>query len=430
MQMDTVHRSSETAGRIESRSEPAHSAKAGLKTEAAPAHNNTLHLQQWSDTPKIYVLHENDDWMPPLRAAAATLGLQGRFEEWHLHEGSVDLTTEPPHGVFFNRMSPSSNTRGHRFAPEFIGVVLSWLEAHGRTIVNGSAVHQLELSKAAQYASLGAAGIPVPRTVPVVGTAALRAVAAGWPKGTPLMLKPNRGGKGAGVQLFSSPVALLAHLDTPGGVSLVPEADGRHASISVDGVFLVQEYIPNTASFITRVELVDSKPYYTVRVSTADGFELCPADACGLPAAAAAAAGSQPVQFADLACPATAPKLPTAEPKFIIAPELPGLDTPEGVLLGQLSRWCQKQKYLVAGIEFATHDDGRLFVYDINQNTNHNQAAEAASGHNGTLQALLLLRRALLEGYPDPPLPAVSGGVDCSFIPQSRHESERDSAVQ
>src|SRR5215813_6694180 len=42
----------------------------------------------------IYVIHENDAWVEPLRAAFASLGLP--YEEWFLSEGSVDLDRPPP----------------------------------------------------------------------------------------------------------------------------------------------------------------------------------------------------------------------------------------------------------------------------------------------------------------------------------------------
>ena len=38
------------------------------------------------------------------------------FEEWFLSEGVLDLAGAPPQGVFYNRMSASSHTRGHRYA--------------------------------------------------------------------------------------------------------------------------------------------------------------------------------------------------------------------------------------------------------------------------------------------------------------------------
>ena len=66
--------------------------------------------------PKIYVIHENAAWVEPLRAAFAELHLP--LEEWFLSEGLLDLAAVPPEGVFYNRMSASSHTRGHRFAAE------------------------------------------------------------------------------------------------------------------------------------------------------------------------------------------------------------------------------------------------------------------------------------------------------------------------
>src|ERR1700737_3041968 len=84
--------------------------------------------------PKIFVLHENDAWVEPLREAFAQRKLP--YEEWFLSEGRVDLAEVPPEGVFYNRMSASSHTRGHRYAPELTASVLSWLEMYGRRVVN------------------------------------------------------------------------------------------------------------------------------------------------------------------------------------------------------------------------------------------------------------------------------------------------------
>lgn len=85
---------------------------------------------------KIYILHENDDWTVHLTNRLEELNLP--YETWHLDKGMVDLTAEPPEGVFYNRMSASSHTRDHRFAPELAGGILSWLEMHNRTVFNGS----------------------------------------------------------------------------------------------------------------------------------------------------------------------------------------------------------------------------------------------------------------------------------------------------
>ena len=49
---------------------------------------------------KVHVLHENEDWMPPFRAAFKDLDLP--FEEWHLADGTFDIGAPPPEGIFYN----------------------------------------------------------------------------------------------------------------------------------------------------------------------------------------------------------------------------------------------------------------------------------------------------------------------------------------
>ena len=66
--------------------------------------------------PKIYVIHENEEWTEPLKIQLLRLGLP--FEEWYLNRGQLDLSVPPPLGVFYNRMSASSHTRNHRYMTE------------------------------------------------------------------------------------------------------------------------------------------------------------------------------------------------------------------------------------------------------------------------------------------------------------------------
>src|SRR3546814_11094828 len=91
-------------------------------------------------------------------------------------------------------MSASSHSRGHRYAPEYTASVLAWLEGHGRRLVNSSRALELELSKAKQYAALKAFGVRTPATRVAVGRAAVLDAATAL--GAPVILKPNRGGKG------------------------------------------------------------------------------------------------------------------------------------------------------------------------------------------------------------------------------------------
>jgi hypothetical protein len=232
--------------------------------------------------PQIFVIHENDAWLAPLRASFAAAGLAHR--EWHLDQGILDLTQPPPEGVFYNRMSASSHTRGHHYAPEYAGAVIEWLERHGRTVVNGRRALQLEVSKVAQYEALAAEGIPTPPTVAVVGEVHLREAAARI--GFPLILKHNRAGKGLGVQLVHGAAALEE------AIARIAANEDPYGAPR-DGIWLVQRYIAAPEPFITRAEFVAGRFLYAVRVDTSEGFELCPADACAMPEGAA--------------CPAVAP---------------------------------------------------------------------------------------------------------------------------
>jgi hypothetical protein len=295
---------------------------------------------------KVHVIHENGIWVEPLRTAFTELGTP--FEEWFLDRGVLDLRAAPPEGVFYNRMSASSHTRDHRYAAEYTGAVLAWLERHGRLVVNDSRALRLEISKVAQYEALGAFGIPTPDTLAAVGKENI--VAAAKRLGFPLILKHNRGGKGLGVRLFLSREALDEHLAS---------SDFEEP---VDGITLVQRYIEAPEPFITRLEFVGGRFLYAVRVDTSQGFELCPADACAVDEPAIGSAS----------CPALAP----AE-KFRV---VEGYQNP---LIPTYERFLAKNGIGIAGIEVITDGRGRSWTYDVNTNTNYNPDAEGRAGVSG-----------------------------------------------
>src|SRR5579871_5928524 len=58
---------------------------------------------------RIHILHENAAWLPPLAQAFDQRRLP--WTEWFLDAGTFDLSAPPPDGVFYNRMSASSQDR-------------------------------------------------------------------------------------------------------------------------------------------------------------------------------------------------------------------------------------------------------------------------------------------------------------------------------
>jgi hypothetical protein len=299
-----------------------------------------------ASTKKIYVIHENDAWVEPLRSAFAELALP--YAEWFIDQGTLDLAATPPQGVFYNRMSASSHTRGHRYAAELTGGVLAWLERHGRRVVNNGRALQLEVSKIAQYAALARHGIRVPRTIAAVGPQHI--VEAARAMQGRFITKHNRAGKGLGVKLFDNVDALARHVESD---TFEP---------SVDGITLIQEYIEAPEPFITRVEFVGGEFLYAVRVDTSLGFELCPADVC---------------QVGDASCPVgeTLPAVSAAgQPRFRIVQDF------THPIVERYRRFLADNGIGIAGIEFIVDRRGDLYTYDVNTNTNYNSDAEQQAG--------------------------------------------------
>lgn len=301
---------------------------------------------------KVYIIHENGTWVAPLRERLAERGTP--FEEWNLVEGTVPIDEEPPQGVFYNRMSASSYTRDHRFSPEYGAVVLNWLQAYGRRIVNDSRALALEINKAAQYQLLKSAGIKTPKTVVAVGRDAVLQAADEFGE-APVILKPNRGGKGDGVRLFERVSDLRDYLDAPEYTS------------PVDGISLVQEFIDAPSGGIVRAEYIGGKLFYAVNIRTAGGFELCPADVCQLPG-------------------------DNDGPEFTISLNGGGL---EPSVIQKLGRVLSNAGVLVAGVEFIQNSKGEWYAYDINTNTNYNPAAEAEARVYGMKRLAEYLSEAL-----------------------------------
>ena len=309
--------------------------------------------------PVVHAIHENPDWFGPFADALDAEGVP--YVEWLLTGGVLDLDEPPPPGVFWSRFSASSHTRGHGLSKDHTRSVLSWVEAAGRRTVNGRSVLELEVSKVAQLTALRAAGIDVPRTVAVVGSAGL--VEAARRFGGPFVTKHNQGGKGLGVHRFDDADELAEHVAS------------SEFEEPVDGITLLQEYVQPADGTITRVELVGGELVYAIRAdTTAGGFQLCPADACAI------GPDGRPI----------------APPGAVRAPE-PGeqifslREDVDGLPIDGYQAFLAAYRIEVAGVELIEAADGRIVTYDVNTNTNYNAAVEAVAPRSGPRQVARLL---------------------------------------
>ena len=309
--------------------------------------------------PKIHILYENPAWIPPLQEGLKNEGFQVRLV--HVNEGSIDPSGAPEDGIWINRISPSSHTRGHTHTVELARQLLYWLESHGRRVVNGLCAFELEMSKLRQDLILRRHGITTPRTVLAVGREHLLEAAATF--SGPFITKHDQGGKGLGIQLFQDAHELERHLD---GTAFDPGPGAR---------LILQEYISAPEPFITRVEIVGGRFLFAMRSSTAEGFELCPSDACN----------------------------PMPSEQEGLQPGGGGLFSPSPItaddpLVRKYVELCLEEGVEIAGIEFVEDAQGHRYTYDINGTTNYNQTLGAQLGIDGMGEVARYVRRVAVPG--------------------------------
>ena len=310
---------------------------------------------------KIYIIHENDEWIEPLRKELQDINAPS--EEWHLGKRNVDHLDKPPQGVFYNRMSASSHTRGHRYAPEYTAVVLNWLEKNKRRVINNSKALSLEISKSLQYKELQNLEIKTPRTIYCSNKESILKSANIFNK--PFITKHNRAGKGLGVKLFNNKRELDSYVS------------GKDFEPSIDGITLLQDYIDASPKVIIRLEFVNSKFLYAVEVDASEGFELCPAcpeDQSDIPQQ----------QISGEFCPTTGDKFKIIK------------NYKRNSLIEKYKKFISTNGIEIAGIEYVIDKNGEIYTYDVNTNTNYNSQAEKSSEIKGMRSIANFLKEELL----------------------------------
>ena len=286
----------------------------------------------------LAVYYEHPDWFRPLFAELDRRGTP--YERLDAAEHGYDPgEAEPPYSLVLNRMSPSAYLRGRGDAIFYTSQYLAHLERQGVRVINGQAAWRTEISKAGQLSLLDRLGLPYPRARVFHRADAAAAAARGLR--FPVVVKPNIGGSGAGIRRFDSPQALE---------EAVSDAT---LNLGIDHTALVQEFIPPDSGRITRVEVLDGRYLYAIRVyTTGDTFDLCPADLCQ---------SVDGIELERAACPADAPRNGLT---------VEGYDPPAEIV-AQVERIARAAGIEVGGVEYTTDArDGALYFYDVNALSN------------------------------------------------------------
>lgn len=212
----------------------------------------------------LAILYEHPQWFAPLFAALDRRGVSyaafGPDGHWNPADGTI------PAPVVLNRIAMSSFLRSDEHPIFHSMALLDHWRRSGSRIVNGPDVMAIDASKARQLALIASLGLAIPETRVVHRAADVEAAAATL--AFPLVVKANIGGSGAGIMRFDN----MAELRWAVAEKQLP--------VSVDGVLLVQDYVPARGGTITRIETLDRKYLYAIEIAGGGAFDLCPADAC------------------------------------------------------------------------------------------------------------------------------------------------------
>ncbi|HEY6945690.1 MAG TPA: hypothetical protein VI431_11165 [Candidatus Acidoferrum sp.] len=286
----------------------------------------------------IVIYYEHPDWFRPLFQQLDERGVNWLKIDARRHYYDA-AAPEREYSLFFNRMSPSAWQRGLPHAIFYTLNYLAHLEAKGVRVVNGSRCFAHEISKAQQLTNLEKLGLPYPNARVINHTS--QALAAAEAIGYPVVLKPNIGGSGAGIERFNSPPELHAAVEE------------NRLYFGIDSTALVQEAFTARDGIITRVEVLGGKYLYAIRIHiTGESFNLCPADICQ---------NTRGEELTRIACPVDAPKT---------GMKVEGYEPPPQVIR-EVERIAELAGLEVGGIEYVFDErTGRQLYYDVNALSN------------------------------------------------------------
>ena len=313
----------------------------------------------------ITIYYEHPNWFRPL-----FLELDRRETPYvrvdagqHRYDPSEPPLNGSRPALVFNRMSPSAWKRGRGSAIFYTHDYLGHLEQQQVNVFNGAPAYRFETSKALQVSLLKQLGLAVPLTHVVNHPSLLPEAAEGLK--FPLIVKPNIGGSGAGIRRFDDFLSLVAATDDP-------KFEG-----SLDGTILLQEYHAPKQRSIVRVETLEHKYLYGIRVHLGEegDFDLCPADICK---------STDGRELTSAACAVDAVKRGLTVEHY----------QPPADIIAAVERISAAAHLDVGGIEYLESErDGKVYFYDINALSNFVAEPKTVLGFDPTVTLVDALER-------------------------------------
>ncbi len=296
----------------------------------------------------IGIFYEHPEWFKKLFIVLDERGISYKKID-AAYSSFNPADDEAEYCVIFNRISSSAYLRNHGQCIFYAKAFIAHAEQMGIPIINGSYSTAIETSKALQMLLLKKLGLLFPKTIIVNHVSQI----AGAAKQLcfPLAIKPNIGGAGAGIVKYNTAAQLQDALAA------------ESIQLGIDETALVQEFIPARGGHINRVETLNGKYLYALKIFTSgETFNLCPAEICAVPAAA---------QDKGEMCLTTAVARGLKVEAF----------TPAEEIITQVEAIVEAAGINVGGIEYIIDDrNGDVLFYDINALSNFIADAENVIG--------------------------------------------------
>lgn len=215
-------------------------------------------------TRPVGIFYEHPVWFKPLFDELE----RRRIPFVRIHAASHQYNPaerEVPFSMLVNRVSSSAHLRGNSQGVFHSAHYLAHVERLGIPVINGTHAHDIESSKARQIELLAELGLPFPKTKIVNHIDQL--VPAALSLRFPIVVKINQPGRLRSLQRFAS-------------VNTLKKAIAHHQiHLGVDHTAVVQEFIPAREGNIIRVETLNGKFLYALKIhATSENPLLKPDD--------------------------------------------------------------------------------------------------------------------------------------------------------
>lgn len=287
--------------------------------------------------PPIAVLDEHPSWLEPLYRAFEERGIP--YQKIDISASSYDPQSKEVLPFYINRLSPSASKRGHQAALTYTLNYILYLESLGARVVNGSHTVLLETSKVQQASLLRRLGIPHPRSIVLNDVSQAEKYLGEFE--FPVLIKPNCGGSGAGIQKFFTPSHLREAITT------------KTIHMPAEQLVLLQQFIQPKDDHIVRVETIGGKVIYAMKVFTTGTFNLCPSETCDLQR-------EEPTTALTAHTVSSCPAVPADEVRFEL------YENPPEEVIRAVEKIVAGAGLECGGIEYVVDKQGQWYVYDIN----------------------------------------------------------------